>query len=241
MKHIISVILISVISIPFFAQKKNEAIQFSTNDHGQGQKLTISFNKGKYFNHPLISIWLTTPDGKYIQTLYVSQSIAKGIYEHGKAEQGKWFPGEHRRPAALPYWAFSRGVREDDGFYLPTPQTPIPDAYTGATPQNNFVLETKLDKPIQGKVILWLEINQPFDFNDYWHNQKYPDNNAYRTSGQPSLVYLAIIDFDSSVKEYYLNPMGHGHPTGENGTLFTDLSTLTTALKIVEKIKVQIE
>jgi len=132
-------------------------------------------------------------------------------------------------------------VREDDGFYLPTPQTPIPDAYTGPTPQNNFVLEAKLDKPIQGKVILWLEINQPFDFNDYWHNQKYPDNNDYSTSGQLSVVYAAIIDFNSSVKEYYLNPMGHGHPTGENGTLFTDLSTLTTALKIVEKIKVQIE
>ncbi|NSW45062.1 MAG: hypothetical protein HPY79_04530 [Bacteroidales bacterium] len=229
------------IAISVLSQNKNEPLFFKTNPQGSGQKLTIALTKGSKYNHPLLAIWLTTTEGKYIQTLYVSQSIAKGIYEHGKSEQGKWFPGEHRRPAALPYWAFSRGVREADGLYLPTPQHPIPDTYTGATPQNHFVLETRLDKPIQGKAILWLEINQPFDFNDYWHNQKFPDNNQYRTSGQPSLVYAVIVDFNSPIKEYYLNPMGHGHPTGEDGTLFTDLTTLTSALKIVEKIKIQFE
>lgn len=213
MKRKLFILFFAITSLQVFAQKDKEIIQLSTNIQGKGQKLTINFNKGKQYNHPLIAIWLTTTDGQYIQTLYVSKSIAKGIYEHGKADQGKWFPGEHRRPAALPYWAFSRGVREADGFYLPTPQNPIPDAYTGATPQNNFSLETRLDKKIQGKAMIWFEINQPFDFNDFWHNQKYTDNNDYRTSGQPSLVYIAMIDFDSSITEYFLNPIGHGNPT----------------------------
>lgn len=240
MNKIIFTIIMLGVNPLIWAQNKNEIIKLSTNSQGQGQKLSISFNKGKQFNHPLIAIWLTTPDGKYIQTLYVSQSIAKGIYEHGKSEQGKWFPGEHRRPAALPYWAFSRNVKEEDGLYIPTAKNPIPDAYTGATPQNSFVLETQLDAIQKGKVLLWFEINQPFDFNDFWYNQKYPNNNAYRTSGQPSLVYLAIIDFESANKEYFLNPIGHGNPTGENGLLFTDITTLTTALKMVDKIMVKI-
>ncbi|GAB4446058.1 MAG: hypothetical protein Fur0028_00190 [Bacteroidales bacterium] len=239
MKTVTFVFLI-IAKLSIFAQNKNDMILLSTNNQGKGQKIQINFTKGKQFNHPLLAIWLTTTDGKYIQTLYVSQSIAKGIYEHGKSEQGKWFPGEHRRPAALPYWAFSRNIKEEDGLYIPTPKTPIADAYTGATPQNNFVLETQLDETRHGKAILWFEINQPFDFNDFWHNQKYANNNAYRTSGQPSVVYMAIIDFDREPKEYFLHPMGHGSPTGENGELNTDLYSLTTALKIAEKIVVKI-
>ncbi len=237
--NILTIVFIYVCSFSF-TQKKSEPLSFSTNPEGKGQSLTIEFEKGKTFNHPLIAIWATTTDYQYIQTLYVSQSIAKGIYEHGKAEQGKWFPGEHRRPAALPYWAHSRNIKEADGLYLPTPKTPIPDAYTGATPQQSFVLKTKLDKPQNGKMLVFFEINQPFDFNDYWHNQKYNGDKNYRTSGQPSLVYSVMIDFDSPIKEYYLHPIGHGHPTGENGYLYTDLSGITTALSIVGKIRVVI-
>lgn len=224
-----------------FAQTKIDTIKFTSNLNGTGQKITIEFHKGKYFSHPLIAIWVTTTDNQYIQTLYVSQSIATGIYEYGKAENGKWFPGEHRRIASLPYWSYSRNVKESDGLYLPTPKTPIVDAYTGATPQNNFILNTKLDKPSHGKMILLFEINQPFDFNNYWLNQKYNENKDYRTSGQPSIIYAVSIDLDSKIKEYYLNPIGHGSPTGEDGILYTDLSGFTTALQIAEKIKVIIE
>ncbi len=240
MKTIIIIISsLFVFNISF--TQTNDTIKFNSNLNGTGQKITIEFQKGKNFNHPLIAIWTTTTENQYIQTLYVSQSIAKGIYEHGKSEQGKWFPGEHRRVAALPYWAFSRNVKESDGLYLPTPKTPIADAYTGATPQNNFTLNTKLDKPLQGKIILVVEINQPFDFNNYWFNQKFEGNKDYRTSGQPSIIYAVTIDFNSKIKEYYLNPIGHGSPTGEDGILYTDISGFTTALKIAEKIKVIVE
>jgi hypothetical protein len=32
--------------------------------------------------------------------------------------------------------------------------------------------------------------------------------------------------------------VGHGHPSGASGEVFPDLSTLTTALEIVDSIKV---
>jgi polyphosphate kinase len=38
-----------------------------------------------------------------------------------------------------------------------------------------------------------------------------------------------------------LNPIGHGHYSGKNGKLFTDLSSLTTALKIVKSLKVKVK
>ena len=38
-----------------------------------------------------------------------------------------------------------------------------------------------------------------------------------------------------------MKPIGHGHPTGETGELFTDLSTLTTALQIADSVVVKIK
>ncbi|MCX7862697.1 MAG: hypothetical protein N2449_06855 [Bacteroidales bacterium] len=239
MKHLL---IVSSVLFSAVAYSQQQFVEIVLNQQALGKQIVFTVERGKQYTHPIIAIWITTLDGTYIQTLYVSRSIGKGYYEYGKAEEGKWFPGERRRPAAVPYWAFSRGIREIDGLYIPTSQTPIPDAYTGATPQQSFVLKTKLDKPLSGKYKLLFEINQPFDFNDYWYNNKYEENTPYRTSGQPSVVYAVEVDFnDTSTKEYYMNPIGHGHPNGENGRLFTNLSTLTSALEIVKSIKVNIE
>lgn len=211
------------------------------NKKGKGQKITIHFIKGKNFGHPVMAFFLTTTDGKYIQTLYVSETIGKGIYPRGKAKEGKWLPGSHRHTATLPFWSHTRGIKEPDGLFLPTPENPISDAYTGATPCDNFIMEIRLDTLCSKKAIVYLEINQPFDFNDYWHNNKYSDAAQYKKSGQPSVIYAVIIDFDNPDDIYYFNPIGHGHPTGENGKLFTDLSTLTTALHLVKKVSIKIE
>jgi hypothetical protein len=240
MKKISLFELLIILNLPILGQKLVNFTEITLNSDGKGQSIKITVEKGEKYLHPILAIWLTTIDGKYVQTLYVSKSIAKGIYEYGKADEGKWFPGERRRPAAIPYWAFSRGIKEEDGLYIPTPKNPIADAYTGATPLNNFIINTKTDRYIKGKHKLLFEINQPFDFNDYWYNNLYPEDSPYRTSGQPSVIYSVEIDFDNLEKEYYLNPIGHGHPTGENGKLFTNLSTLTTSMKIIKSIKVEV-
>lgn len=39
---------------------------------------------------------------------------------------------------------------------------------------------------------------------------------------------------------YLLKPVGHRHPTGATGELFTDLSTITTALQIADSVVVRV-
>ena len=204
-------------------------------------KLEFDLTVGKYHNHPSFAIWVEDLDGNYIETLYVTQYFAKGVFGHGEVQEGKWKneSGEVRRPAALPYWSHKRNIKANDGLYAPAPETAVPDALTGATPKGNFILNTgsKISDDIKFKVLF--EVNQAWDSNDYWTNSKSPDDFDYKTSLQPSLVYEAIIDPKSSKAEYILNAVGHSEASGKNGELFTDLSTITTAKEIFSKISVR--
>lgn len=205
-------------------------------------KLQIDFEKGKSHNHPLMAIWAEDVNGKYLETFYVSQSIGKGVFEKASGGGGKWMPGPVRRPAALPYWAHKRGVKEADGLFIPTPETPISDAIAGATPKQNFrLIATPTLEKFPRIFHLLFEINQSWDWNTYWTNDKYNLEPEYKTSSQPSVIYSAFINLDSQTEKYYLNPIGHGHYSGRTGELFTDLSTITSALEIVKEVSVTIK
>lgn len=212
-----------------------------SNEKGKGQPLEIIFEKGRKHNHPLLVFWVETTDSLYIQTLWIAESIGRGVFTHGNASTGKWMPGPLRRPAALPYWAFKRNVAEDDGLYVPTISTPMADAYTGATPMGNFMLQTRLDKHMDKPFIVLMEINQSWDFNEFWTNSKFTDEPEYNTSCQPSLIYAVTVDPSQPNKMYELTPIGHGHYAGKNGNLYPDLSTFTTALEITKGVIVQIK
>jgi hypothetical protein len=79
-------------------------------------------------------------------------------------------------------------------------------------------------------------VNQPWDVNKFWTNAKY-DNDIYLTSCQPALVYAVTVDFSQPMHTYYLNPIGHSHPYGADGLLYTNLKTFTTALDIFSEIR----
>jgi len=213
-----------------------------SNIAGKGIEIIIDFQKGQYHNHPTMAFWIEDVDGNFIQLLYITQSLSTGVFNHGELAAGKWDTksGEARRPATLPYFLHKRGIRAEDGLYLPTPKNPIPDAYTGATPPADFVLKTRTDEVTAHKFRLLLEINQSWDWNEYWTNNKYPDNLDYISSCQPSVVYAVKIDLNETEQSYYLNPIGHGHYAGIDGKLYTDLTTLTTALQIIHRVKVNI-
>jgi len=49
--------------------------------------------------------------------------------------------------------------------------------------------------PISFRVLL--EVNQPWDWNAYWNNDKYLDEPDYKTSAQPSVVYAVTINLES--------------------------------------------
>lgn len=211
-----------------------------TTPFNEGIPVSIHFDKGDEYYHPLIVFWVEDTDGNYVQTLYATKSIATGTFRYGVADGKKWSEGERRRPAALPYWGHKRGFKAPDGLYIPSPENPLPDAITGATPTNNFVINSLINPEVK-KFTIYMEINQTWDWNQHWHNNLYPNDDEYKTSCQPALVYRAEVDLTSTQKSFILKPIGHSHPSGKTGELFTDLSTFTTALKIAGEVSFNIE
>lgn len=215
--------------------KEKEVIEANIN--GKGFSFEIDFTAGKGHNNPSFAIWIETMDEEFVQEIFVTKSVSTGIYRYADATSGKWEAGAKMYHATLPYFIHKRTSNAE----IPTTDKPVIDAYTGATPKEDFLLKTKSDARIKGKFRIVMEINQAWDFNNYWHNAKYPEEKEYRNSCQPSLIYSVTIDSENLMEEYILNPIGHGHYAGKDGKLYTDLSTFTTALEIAEKIKVVVK
>jgi hypothetical protein len=235
-------ILFISFALTISAKKKPEV--FSNESYGtdrSGTTLTIQFEKGKEHNHPLFAIWLADENGKFIETLYVSQAIGKGVFPRASRKTGAWMAGEIQRPAALPFWAHQRNIINELGTYNPTTKKPEVDGVTGATPQTSFIMKLKSSRILEGKYTIMLELNQSWDWNEYWTNDKFPDDKEYKTSSQPALVYSSIVDTRSGNKTFDLKPLGHSHYSGKDGSLNRDLKTMTTALRIAKNITVTIE
>jgi len=204
--------------------------------------LEFSFHKGESFNHPTFAIWLEDLDGNYIESLFVTKYIATGIFGNADAGDGSWSdkPGESIRPAALPYWGHKRGVVSRDSLYVPTPENPVTDAITGATPTKDFIMYLPVESTLPEHFNLMFEINQSWDWNEYWTNGKFPGNLNYQSSSQPSVVYQTNLELTNIGRPAQMKAIGHGHYSGKDGSLTTDLNTLTTALDIASDVKVTI-
>jgi hypothetical protein len=214
-----------------------------TNPAGRGPKLELHVMKGKAMGYAMFAVWIEDLSGHYLHTLYVSRVIGTSVFTFGKEDEGgEWVPAVVRRPEGLPYWGHQRGVQARDGYFLPDPDSPVPDAVTGATPNESFRLTTRMDEPLTTFRIL-LEVNQSFDWNDYYSKTRFPDDKIYSGSGQngqPSVIYAATIDLSQGARYHAMNPAGHGHHSGQDGKLYTDMSNLTTALDIVDSALVKI-
>lgn len=241
-----AIILISVLSLSSFSmqdntpckKKKNQKEKeiIVKNSTASGYSIEVEFTSGKGHNNPSFAIWIEDMNEQFVQELFVTQSVATGIFRFGDASTGQWQAGQKMYKATLPYFIH----KHSKSAVIPNESNPIADAYTGATPSNDFILKTKSNAKIDGKFRIVMEINQAWDSNNYWNNAKYPDEKEYKNSLQPSLIYAVTIDPENLMDEYTLNPIGHGHYAGKSGNLFTDLSTFTTALKIASGIKVKI-
>jgi hypothetical protein len=211
-----------------------------SNLNGTGVPLKLSLTKGKSYNHPTFAVWMEDTEGHFLQTLFVTRSFGSGTFRYGEPSGGVWKPGQVRRPAALPYWSHRTGNMKGLDTYVPDAEHPVPDAITAATPKGSFSLNTRGEKENPRIVKLFLEINQTWDWNFFWTNNKFPDDREYKTSCQPAVVYATTIDLNSRGTSYELLPVGRSSHSGDDGKLYTDLETLTTALHIAEKITVNI-
>jgi len=128
-----------------------------TNPAGSGPEIEVKFYGGPSLYYPLMAVWLEDEQGGYIQTLFVPRAIATGVFRYGSNASGKWVEAAKRAPQTLPYWSHKRGIRAPDGIYMPDPENPVADAYSGATPTTSFVLSTRADKPLPAKFRVMLK------------------------------------------------------------------------------------
>ena len=207
-------------------------------------KISIELKKGKSFQYPLFAVWLEDNRGNYIETLYISRVISSSTFDFGKKNNGKWDAAVLRRPEALPYWSHKRNIEAEDGLFVPLKYAPDLDAVSGATPTENFIISSHSNLDIKKAYKIFIELNQSYDWNEFYHKDKFPNDKIYSGTGQvgqPSLIYSTEFnpnELKSTHKIMKLN--GHGHYSGKNGNLYKDLTKITTAKEIAERIIVSI-
>ncbi len=239
-------------------QSENEIVwseyQIYDYTYGGDPDITVDFLKGKHFWNPQMAIWLEDSTGKFIETLLVTTSTAKGLFYGGrtasnfKASDGP--KGTEKRPTqrvdALPYWSHKRNHRYDDGLYSPPPTEPLPDAITGATPKENFYFRTRAEqvKDLTAFRVM-VEVNVAFDENEFYSEYDFLEDASYHGGtgllGQPSLIYGTTVNSLDDQRYYILSLLGHGHHSGGTGDLITETNTITTAKYVVERIVVGVK
>lgn len=186
-------------------------------------------------NPPQVAVWMEDAGGNYLSTVYVT---------HKTATQSWQASGGNRRRESLPHWCHSRGVKYEDGLYLPTKDKPLTDGLSGATPKSGFdVRLTPANMP--GWFVVKIEVNHSTDFNEFYPKSATEGDRNYSGgklgSGQPALVYAAVVDLSSGKSSFEAALSGHSSPDGTSGEISSDMSGLTTALRIVKRITITVQ
>ncbi|MEM8969148.1 MAG: hypothetical protein AAGE93_22210 [Bacteroidota bacterium] len=209
--------------------------------------LELEILAGDHFWFPQIAVWIEDTAGNYLETVLVTYSTSQGVFYGDRTKENfkeldKGIPEAGKRIIrvdALPYWSHKRGVKYQDGLYAPHPEAPLPDGISGATPQGNFKLKASYDSLNTFKVLM--EVNVAFDDNEYFSEFDFPYDSLFHSGagllGQPSLIYETTVE--SSKKYTLMETVGHGHHSGQTGELYEDLSRITTAKEILERVIVK--
>lgn len=201
--------------------------------HSAPQSLFLNIT---YTSVPQIVVWMETLEGKYIDTLYITGKTSNSSYRSKDPKIDLV-----RRPEALPYWSHKRGIKATDGLYTPGEKSSDLDGIAAATPKVDY--QVTMSAPQMGRYKLMVEVNRTYDFNDFYNKTRFPDDAIYSgsgSSGQPSLIYESIMD-SQQTGQYLFNLIGHGHHSGHDGSLYTDLQNITTAKQILEFIVASVE
>jgi len=175
-----------------------------------------------------IAIWIMDEHGAFVETVYITRKIGKkGLGNRGGSLDDKMGGS---RLSTLPVWAHSRGIDYGNGNFYPPKDKPLPDAISSATPKAGEFIWNWESKDVlkHGRYFYYVEVNKSFDDNEHH------DYSWYR--GQPSVVWQGSILVGDKPDESEAKLIGHGHASGENGQIDPELATLTTSLKLIEKV-----
>ncbi|MBN1500939.1 MAG: hypothetical protein JW982_12335 [Spirochaetes bacterium] len=212
MKKII-IIFILLSSVSAFSGSAKNQVEF-TFEKGSSWYHEIKAGFIKIKGTPQVALWTETTDGKFIETVYVSKKAYK------------WYKkGTEDRLDVLPVWQ----SRENSDV----------DAVSGATISEESSLHREISSA-DGKIIMFAEINNSFDYNDFYTEKG--DGGTVKTgvNGQPSLIYSVEIDFGVK-KQYKMNLTGHGSIGRKSGVIGTDMNRISTAKNIVRSIYVTVK
>lgn len=238
-------------------------------DNALGQTITVELKKGPYFLWPQYAIWLESLEGEFVQPLYVTSAIGTNNFVNKVSQKdasqvftshvmigpdadpmNSLTGGEdpeskdsRMRPESLPVFLHQLGEKADNGYFVPTNETLVIDGFSGATMTENFIYHAQLPKTVSGKYRVRMELNHSFDFNEYYSSDRFPDDEIYSGDGftaQPSVIYQAVVDFDSPEQIHKMTLVGRGHHSGRDGQVYKDTENLTTALELVDRILVSV-
>lgn len=169
---------------------------------------------------PQFAVWLEEECKKEIQTVFVTHRTARDNWK-----------GIASCPVSLPYWVnkYKKEYKTDQG---PSYQNRLPDAYTGATPDQSFSGKFGIDP---GKWNLFLEVNVSGDYNDYHERESDFSENYDFGNGQPSLVYMMVMD--TSLSNTNAVVIGCTSQFSFSDSLYP-VTTITTAKQLLQNIKV---
>ncbi len=235
------ILVLVIAAIEILTGCKNDLVTYGPGD------IQVCVQEGKEWLHdfplfagikkkspPQIAVWVENIDGEYISTLYVTHKIATESWMAN---------GGDRRKAALPVWCHARGIQYPDGLFLPTKEEAVVDGISGATPHGSFEIKLSSLGSLR-QFIVKVELNHSTDWNeDFPKNAKEGEPNysgGKGGSGQPAVIYAADIDLNSDKKQFIARLLGHSSPDGSNGEIYPDVSTLTSALEIVNEITINI-
>ncbi|MBP2626591.1 MAG: hypothetical protein H6Q68_1302 [Firmicutes bacterium] len=194
-----------------------------------GGNMGVRITYGPYWFHqiamiitatPTYAIWIEDLDGKYISTYYVTEKFYQWTRNSGD--------NTPERIEALPYWWHKqRGLL-------------LNDTVTAATPKHDLTIRNTINH-CPKKFVVKMEINNSFDYNEYYTKDGKNGTVGTKDGGQPALVYSAVVDVSQGSREYQMSLVGHSSPDGSDGELYSNISIVTTARQIIDKVIVKIE
>jgi hypothetical protein len=208
---------------------------YTTNAANAGPALTILFERGSQWMHPVkfgvlkvtitpqIAVWIEDTAGNFVENVFVTRCFGKQEWK-----MAKFPPDSCGRDMCMPYWL---NKMRKSGARAPSRNTPLPDAVTGATPPGSFTISTTLSSALRAFVVC-AELNKSFDFNDRYTNKSKP--NPF--NGQPPVVYKARINLDdTTTSSWELSYAGHAGNSGNDAALYENKEHLTTALDMIKR------
>lgn len=220
-------------------------------------RLTIRVTPGEHYLHdlkvawwltvtngPQMAVWMEDSDGKYLQTLYVTERAAERSWRSAPLEGVD--SEDIRRQEALPVWQHRVGIGDRDGATARDERTKGRaaglDAVTGATSKKDLTVNAAVTLPDEPFRVM-LEVNSSTDFNDSFPRDAEPGDSGYSGgpwgSGQPALVYGADIDPAELDEPVRLRLLGHSSPDGDDGAVHSGTEGITTALEILDRVTIE--